>query len=169
MNDAPHDSTDQLFFRGFDNEDFDLVYEEAPLASFRVPAPIGSQVFSPVVATTTPPVDVFTSSTIPIANTSRVEIGSSSSNRMMKIVTIEVPEDGNLLKTSGQADIWLNPLIGLVQKSKLESHSSLRWMNDVVHSSLKINLTGTELMKRIVNTEQLVNDYRKEADNWREQ
>ncbi|XP_009618435.1 GRIP domain-containing protein RUD3-like [Nicotiana tomentosiformis] len=42
-------------------------------------------------------------------------------------------------------------------------------MNDIVHSSLKINLIVTELMKRIVHTEQLVNDYRTEADNLKEQ
>nr|XP_018624730.1 uncharacterized protein LOC108944313 [Nicotiana tomentosiformis] len=165
----PRDSTEQLFSRGFDSEDFGLVSEKAPLASFPVSAPIGSQFSALVVGANAPPVAVFTFSTVPISTTSHVEVGSSSSSRMMKKVTIEVPKDGNLLKKSGQADIWLKLLIGPVEKSKLESHSSLTWMNDIVHSSLKINLIGTELMKRIVHTEQLVNDYRTEADNWKEQ
>nr|XP_009783266.1 PREDICTED: uncharacterized protein LOC104231901 [Nicotiana sylvestris] len=139
MNSAPHVSTDQLF-----------------------------SLFAPVVAATTPPVAVFTSSTVPTA-TILVQVFSSSWNRMMKKFTIEVPENGNLSKKFGQADVWLKPLIGPVEKSKLKSHSSLTWINDIVHSYLKINLIGTELMKRIVNTEQLVNDYHTKADNWREQ
>jgi len=135
---APRNSTEQLFSHGFDSEDFGLVSDEAPLASFPVSVPIGSQFPAPVVAATAPPVAIFTSSTIPIATTSHVEVGSSSSSRMMKKVTIEVPEDGNLLKKSGQADVWLKPLIGPVEKSKLENHDSLTWMNDIVHSSLKV-------------------------------
>nr|XP_033512069.1 uncharacterized protein LOC117276794 [Nicotiana tomentosiformis] len=111
----------------------------------------------------TPPSSV--PSTAPTITTSHVEVGSSSNSRVVKKITIEVPEDGNLLKKYGQADVWLKPLIGPVEKSKLESHSSLTWMNDIVHSSLKINLIGTKMMKRIIYTEQLMNDYHTEADN----
>lgn len=56
----------------------------------------------------------------------------------MKQITIEVPVDGNLLKKSGQAYVWLKPLIGPEEKSKLESHSSLTWINDIVKSSLNV-------------------------------
>ncbi|XP_070015368.1 uncharacterized protein [Nicotiana sylvestris] len=42
-------------------------------------------------------------------------------------------------------------------------------MNDIVHTSLKINLISTDMMKGIVHTEQLMHDYHTEADNWKEQ
>nr|XP_009788008.1 PREDICTED: uncharacterized protein LOC104235878 [Nicotiana sylvestris] len=151
MNALPRDFTDQLFFYGFNSKDFGPVSEELTLAPLPSPVPIRSQSVVPVAAATAPPVATFTSSTVLVSTTSHVEIGTSNSNRVMKKVTIEVPEGGNLLKKSGQVDIWLKPLLGPVKKSKLESHSSLTWMNDIVHSSLKINLIGTELMKRIVH------------------
>ncbi|XP_070026011.1 tropomyosin-2-like [Nicotiana sylvestris] len=87
----------------------------------------------------------------------------------MKQVVIEVPADGNLLRKSGGADVWLKPLIGPIEIAKLESHNSLTWMNDIIQSSLKINLIGTEMMKRVSHTEQLIHEYQVEADNWREQ
>ncbi|XP_070003344.1 tropomyosin-2-like [Nicotiana sylvestris] len=87
----------------------------------------------------------------------------------MKQITIEVPADGNILKKSGQDDVWLKPMIGSVEKSKLESHSSLTWMNDIVQSSLKINHIDKEMMKRVSHIEQLMHDYQIEADNWKEQ
>ncbi|XP_070003313.1 uncharacterized protein [Nicotiana sylvestris] len=114
------------------------------------------------------PQAIMTSSTVPATNVSRTEIGSSSGSRVMKKITIEVPVDVNLLKKSGQADVWLKPLIGPVEKSKLETHSSLTWMNDIVQSSLKINLIGTEMMKRVSRTKQLIHDYQIEANNWKE-
>ncbi|XP_070027933.1 uncharacterized protein [Nicotiana sylvestris] len=166
---APRDSAKPLFSRGFDEENFGFVSEETPLASFPVSVPIESQLPVHTVVSIAPSMAILTSSTVPTATTSHAEIGSSSSSRAMKQVTIEVPADGNLLMTSDQADVWLKPLIGLVEKSKLESHSSLTWMNDIVHSSLKINLIGTEMMKRIIHTEQLMNDYHTDADNWKEQ
>ncbi|XP_070049819.1 uncharacterized protein [Nicotiana tomentosiformis] len=58
---------------------------------------------------------------------------------------------------------------GTVEKKKLEGHNSMALMNDIVHSSLKINLTGTELMKRISWTDQQLIELCTEADNWREQ
>nr|XP_016468024.1 PREDICTED: uncharacterized protein LOC107790587 [Nicotiana tabacum] len=125
----------------------------------------------PVVTATvsSPPQAVMTSSTVPTTTVPRTKIGSSSGSGEMKQITIEVPADGNLLKKSGQADVWLKPLIGPVEKFKLESHSSLTWMNDIVQSSLKINLIGTEMMKRVSHTEQLMLDYQIEPDNWKEQ
>nr|XP_033511460.1 uncharacterized protein LOC117276223 [Nicotiana tomentosiformis] len=42
-------------------------------------------------------------------------------------------------------------------------------MNDIVPSSLKINLIGTELMKRVVHADQKFIDYHIEADNWKGQ
>nr|XP_009796639.1 PREDICTED: uncharacterized protein LOC104243181 [Nicotiana sylvestris] len=121
-----------------------------------------------------PPQAVFTTSivppsTIPPPPTHRAEVGSSSRSGAMRQVIIEVPTEGNLLRKSGQANVWLKPLIGLVVKAKLESHSSLTLMNDIVHASLKANLIGTEMMKRVTLSEQLVHDYQLEAYNWKEQ
>ncbi|XP_070048929.1 tropomyosin-2-like [Nicotiana tomentosiformis] len=73
----------------------------------------------------------------------------------MKRVIIEVPEGGNLLRKSGQADMWLKPLLGPVEKKKLEGHNSLTLMNDIVHSFLKMDQQVIEL--------------RTEVDNWKEQ
>ncbi|XP_070019918.1 uncharacterized protein [Nicotiana sylvestris] len=67
----------------------------------------------------------------------------------MRRVTIEVPADSNLLSKSGQADVWLEPLIGPIEKAKLESHSSLTLMNDIVHATLKANLIDIEMISRI--------------------
>nr|XP_009761665.1 PREDICTED: uncharacterized protein LOC104213816 [Nicotiana sylvestris] len=140
MNVAPRDSTDQLFSLGFDNEDFGLVYEEAPLVSFPMSVPIDSQVSAHVIAAIAPPMAVFTFSTVPIDTTSRVEVGSSSSNRIMKEDTIEVSKDGNILKKSGQVNVLLKPVIPQLR--------SLSW-------KATINLIGTEIRKRIIHTEQL--------------
>ncbi|XP_070017884.1 uncharacterized protein [Nicotiana sylvestris] len=166
---AARDSTEHLFSRGFDNEGFDLVSEEVPLASFPVSVPMEHHLPVLTAAFSTPSQAIMTSSTVPAINISRTEIGSLSGSKVMNQITIEVPTDGNLLKKSGQADVWLEPLIGPVEKSKLESHSSLTLMNDIVQSSLKINLIGTEIMKRVFHTEQLMHDYQIEADNWKEQ
>nr|XP_009801040.1 PREDICTED: uncharacterized protein LOC104246843 [Nicotiana sylvestris] len=166
---AARDSDEQLFSRRFDSEGFDLVSDEVPLASFPVSVPIERSLPIFTVVVSAPPQAIMTSSTVPATNISRTEVGSSSASRVMKQITIKVPADGNLLKKSGQADIWLKPLIGPVEKSKLESHSSLTWMNDIVQSSLKINLIGTEKMNRVSHTEQLMHDYQIEADNWKEQ
>jgi len=138
MNIPPCDSTDKLFTRGFDNEAFGPVSEELPLAYLPVSVLVRSQAPLPEVASTAPPVTASTFSTIPVATTSHTEVGPSSSNKAMKKIIIEVPESGNLLKKSGQANVWLKPLLGPVEKAKLESHGSLTWMNDIVHSSLKV-------------------------------
>nr|XP_009798598.1 PREDICTED: uncharacterized protein LOC104244799 [Nicotiana sylvestris] len=162
-------SDEHLFSRGFDSENLDLVSDEVHLAFYTVSAPMERSLLVFTTIVSAPPQAVMTSSTIPITIISHTEIGSSSESRAMKQIIIEVPANGNLLKKSGQADVWLKPLIGPVEKSKLESHSSLTWMNDIVQSSLKINLIGTEMIKRVSHMEQLMHDYQVEADNWKEQ
>ncbi|XP_070010261.1 uncharacterized protein [Nicotiana sylvestris] len=87
----------------------------------------------------------------------------------MRRVTIEIPAENSLLRKSGQADIWLEPLIGPIEKAKLESHSSLTLMNDIVHATLKANLIGTELMKRIAPLEKTARDSQLEETNWKGQ
>ncbi|XP_070026155.1 uncharacterized protein [Nicotiana sylvestris] len=97
------------------------------------------------------------------------EVGSSSRSGAMRRVTIEVSTEVNLLRKSSQACVWLKPLIGPVERAKLDSHNSMTLMNDIVHASLKVNLIGTEMMKRVTLLEQLVCDYQVEADSWKEQ
>nr|XP_016442401.1 PREDICTED: uncharacterized protein LOC107767818 [Nicotiana tabacum] len=135
---AARGSDEHLFSRGFDSENLDLVSDEVHLAFYTVSAPVERSLLVFTTIVSAPPQAVMTSSTIPITIISHTEIGSSSESRAMKQIIIEVPANGNLLKKSGQADVWLKPLIGPVEKSKLESHSSLTWMNDIVQSSLKV-------------------------------
>ncbi|XP_019229398.1 PREDICTED: uncharacterized protein LOC109210436 [Nicotiana attenuata] len=156
-----------------------MVSDEAPLASFATSVPMTPSL--PIMAVSVPPQAVFTTSTVPPSTIASIvppstippppvhhtEVGSSSGNIVMKQVTIEVPAEGNLLSKSGQADVWLKPLIGPVEKAKLESHSSLTLMNDIVHASLKVNLIGTKMMKRVTLLEQLMRDYQMEVDNWK--
>ncbi|XP_070009840.1 uncharacterized protein [Nicotiana sylvestris] len=175
IDDAPvaaHDSVEQLFDRGFCSEILGPVSDEAPLASFSLPVPVTPTL--PIMAASVPPQAVFTTSTVPPSTippppTHCAEVGSSSRSGSMSQVIIEVPAEGNLLRKSGQADVWLKPLIDPVERAKLESHSSLTLMNDIVHASLKANLIGTEVMKRVTLSEQLVRDYQLEAYNWKEQ
>nr|XP_009798210.1 PREDICTED: uncharacterized protein LOC104244477 [Nicotiana sylvestris] len=101
----------------------------------------------------------------------------------MRSVTLEVPANHSLLRKTGRADVWLEPLIGDIEKKKMESHSCLTLMNDVVHSTLKANLIGTELMGRISLLERRARESEKtiheaeeiargaqlEATNWKEQ
>ncbi|XP_070014641.1 uncharacterized protein [Nicotiana sylvestris] len=87
----------------------------------------------------------------------------------MRRVTIEVLADSSLLSKSGQADVWLEPLIGPIEKSKLESHSSLTLMNDIMHATLKANLIGTKMMNKIPLLEKVAHDSQLEAINWKEQ
>ncbi|XP_070020411.1 uncharacterized protein [Nicotiana sylvestris] len=127
-----------------------------------------------IVTVDAPPQAVLTAftvppSTVPPSIVHHIEIGSSSRGEAMRQVTIEVPVEGNLLRKSGRADVWLKPLIGPVERARLDGHSSLTLMNDIVQSSLKINLIGTEMMKRVSLSEQLMQDYQVEADNWKEQ
>lgn len=56
----------------------------------------------------------------------------------MKQILIEFPDNGNLLKKSGRAAVWLKLLIGPVEMEKLESHNSITLMNDIIHSALKV-------------------------------
>nr|XP_016511801.1 PREDICTED: myosin heavy chain, fast skeletal muscle-like [Nicotiana tabacum] len=101
----------------------------------------------------------------------------------MRSVTLEVPANHSLLRKIGRADVWLEPLIGDIEKKKMESHSCLTLMNDVVHSTLKANLISTELMRRISSLERKARESEKsvheaeeiargaqlEATNWKEQ
>ncbi|XP_070017348.1 uncharacterized protein [Nicotiana sylvestris] len=101
----------------------------------------------------------------------------------MRSVTLEVPANNSLLRKSGEADDWLRPLIGDIEKKKMDSHSCLTLMNDIVHSTLKANLIGTELMGRISLLEKKARESEKsiheaeeiarggqlEAANWKEQ
>ncbi|XP_070009457.1 golgin IMH1-like [Nicotiana sylvestris] len=81
----------------------------------------------------------------------------------MRRVTIEVPADSSLLRKSVQANVWLEPLIGPIEKAKLESHSSLTLMNDIA------NLIGTEMISTIPLLEKVARDSQLEAINWKEQ
>uniref|UniRef100_A0A1U7VCS0 Uncharacterized protein LOC104215935 n=1 Tax=Nicotiana sylvestris TaxID=4096 RepID=A0A1U7VCS0_NICSY len=102
----------------------------------------------------------------------------------MRSVTLEVPANHSLLRKTNRADVWLEPLIGDIEKKKkMESHSCLTLMNDVVHSTLKVNLISTELMRRISLLERKARESEKsvheaeeiargaqlEATNWKEQ
>ncbi|XP_070021954.1 uncharacterized protein [Nicotiana sylvestris] len=169
---AAHDSAEQLFIRGFGSEGLGPVLDEVPLASFSTPVSVTHPL--PVSIVSVPPHTIFTTfsippSIIPPPNIHRTEVGSSSRSDAMRRVVIEVPAEGSLLRKSGQADVWLEPLIGPIEKAKLESHSSLTLMNDIVHATLKANLIGTEMMKRFAHSHQLVHDSQLEACNWREQ
>ncbi|XP_070021209.1 uncharacterized protein [Nicotiana sylvestris] len=141
---AAHGSVEQLFNRGFGGENLGLISDEAPLASFSTLVP------AIMTASTIPP------STTPPSTTPYIEVGFSSRSGAMRQVTIEVPAEGNLLRKSGQADVWLKPLIGPVERAKIDSHSFVTLMNDIVHASLKVNLIGMEMMKRVTLSEQLV-------------
>ncbi|XP_070029024.1 uncharacterized protein [Nicotiana sylvestris] len=104
----------------------------------------------PISAVSIPPQTVFTTSivppsTIPPPIIPRAEVGSTSRSSAMRQVIIEVPAEGNLLMKSGQEDVWLKPLNGPIEKAKLESHSSLTLMNDIVHAYLKVRALTTEL------------------------
>ncbi|XP_070014537.1 uncharacterized protein [Nicotiana sylvestris] len=133
----------------------------------------------PISAVSVPPQTVFTISTVPAFTVPpstipppiihRAEVGFSSRSGAIRQVIIEVPAEGNLLRKSGQANVWLKPLSGPIERAKLESHRSLTLMNDIVHASLKANLIGTEMMKRVALSEQLVRDSQLEACNWKEQ
>nr|XP_016462621.1 PREDICTED: uncharacterized protein LOC107785763 [Nicotiana tabacum] len=130
---ATHDSTEQLFVRGFDSESLGPVSDEAPLASFSIYAPVIPSLLVMTVATAAPPPQaVLTPSTVPPTTVQQTEVGSSSGSGAMKQVIIEVPADGNLLGKSGGVDVWLKPLIGPIERDKLESHNSLTWMNDII-------------------------------------
>uniref|UniRef100_A0A1U7VGS3 Uncharacterized protein LOC104217095 n=1 Tax=Nicotiana sylvestris TaxID=4096 RepID=A0A1U7VGS3_NICSY len=140
-----HDSVEQLFISRFGGEGLGPVLDEAPLASFSTrvsitPSLLISAVSIPsqtVFTTSTVPASTVPPSTIPPPIIHRAEVGSSSRSGAMRQVIIEVPAKGNLLRKLGQADVWLKTLIGPIERAKLESHSSLTLMNDIVHVSLK--------------------------------
>uniref|UniRef100_A0A1U7VCW8 Uncharacterized protein LOC104215960 n=1 Tax=Nicotiana sylvestris TaxID=4096 RepID=A0A1U7VCW8_NICSY len=122
-------------------------------------------------------------STAPLPSVHHTETGSSSGSMTMRSVTLEVPANHSLLKKTGRADVWFEPLIGDIEKKKMERRSCVTLMNDVVHSTLKANLIGTELMGRISLLERKARESEKtvheaeeiargaqlEATNWKEQ
>lgn len=71
----------------------------------------------------------------------RDEAGPSNKGRM-KQVLIEVPEGINLLKKPDRAAVWLKPLIGALEREKLDSLSSITIMNDVIHFTFKVYLSS---------------------------
>ncbi|XP_075101023.1 uncharacterized protein LOC107781373 isoform X4 [Nicotiana tabacum] len=207
-----NESIQHLFDSGFGSGELGPVFDEAPLSSFvpissiplpavsiSLPAlttsvclPISTAPISvPLAASTAPasaPVLVSTSfpsipSAAPLPSVHHTETGSSSGNMTMRSVTLEVPANHSLLRKTGRADVWLEPLIGDIEKKKMESHSCLTLMNDVVHSTLKANLISTELMRRISLLERKAREFEKsvheaeeiargaqlEATNWKEQ
>nr|XP_009796022.1 PREDICTED: uncharacterized protein LOC104242654 [Nicotiana sylvestris] len=163
-----------------------------PVLTTSVLLPVSTAPISvPLAVSTAPasaPVLVSTSfpsipSTAPLPSVHHTETGSSSGSMTMRSVTLEVPANHSLLRKTGRADVWLEPLIGDIEKKKMESHSCLTLMNDVVHSTLKANLIGTELMGRISLLERRARESEKtiheaeeiargaqlEATNWKEQ
>uniref|UniRef100_A0A1S4AI36 Myosin-6-like n=1 Tax=Nicotiana tabacum TaxID=4097 RepID=A0A1S4AI36_TOBAC len=77
------------------------------------------------------------------------EAGSSSRTMAMRSVTLEVPANHSLLRKIGRVDVWLEPLIGDIEKKKMESHSCLTLTNDIANLIAR----GAQL----------------EASNWKEQ
>nr|XP_016476181.1 PREDICTED: uncharacterized protein LOC107797774 [Nicotiana tabacum] len=207
-----NESIRRLFVSGFESGEFGPVLDETPLSSSipissipsipltttSISLPILSTLVSlpvlvPISAPTVPALTptapiVFTSSTtppsiVPPPSVQHTEAGSSSRGMAMRSVTLEVPANHSLLRKTGGADVWLEPLIGDIEKKKMESHSCLTLMNDIVHSTLKANLIGTELMGRISTLEKkdresakaisearrIAKETQLEAANWKEQ
>ncbi|XP_075107764.1 uncharacterized protein LOC142180278 [Nicotiana tabacum] len=177
-----NESIRRLFVSGFESGEFGPVLDETPLSSSihisSIPSipltttsislpilstPVSLPVLVPISAPTVPALTpttpiVFTSSTtppsiVPPPYVQHTETGSSSRGMAMRSVTLEVPANHSLFRKTGGADVWLEPLIGDIEKKKMESHSCLTLMNDIVHSTLKANLIGTELMGRIFTLE----------------
>ncbi|XP_070009637.1 uncharacterized protein [Nicotiana sylvestris] len=137
---AAHDSVEQLFFSGFDGEGLGPVLDEAPLASFSTPVLVTPSL--PISVVSVPPQTVFTTSTVPPS-------------------TIPPP-------IIHHAEVGSSSRSGAM-RAKLERHSSLTLMNDIVHASLKANLIGTEMMKRVDLSKKLLRDSQLEACYWKEQ
>lgn len=65
---------------------------------------------TPVTVFAPPPIPSVATLSTPTSMPSIVEVRSSNSG-VMKQIMIEIPAEGSLLKKSGQADVWLKPLI----------------------------------------------------------
>ena len=161
-----NESIRRLFVSGFESGEFGPVLDETPLSSsilissipltttsISLPilsTPVSLPVLVPISAPTIPALTptthiVFTSSTtppsiVPPPSVQHTEAGSSSRGMAMRSVTLEVPANHSLLRKTGGADVWLEPLIEDIEKKKMESHSCLTLMNDIVHSTLKVLL-----------------------------
>ncbi|XP_019248692.1 PREDICTED: protein WEAK CHLOROPLAST MOVEMENT UNDER BLUE LIGHT 1-like [Nicotiana attenuata] len=178
-----NESTQHLFESG----ELGPVFDEVPLSSF---APISS-IPLPTVSVSLPALTTSVLSPVLIASTS---IPRSTSSVLVPTpttpvkhdygsVTLEIPANQSLLRKSGRADTWLQPLIGEIEKNKMQSHSCYTLMNDIVHSTLKANLIGTELMGRVSTLEKkerestralsearkIAEDALFEAANWKKQ
>nr|XP_016450910.1 PREDICTED: uncharacterized protein LOC107775673 [Nicotiana tabacum] len=135
-----HESTDQLFSSGFDSGDLGPVLDEVPLLTCSSPVPVIPSI--PALVTSVPSSTALTSSPappliIPPPIVHHTEVGSTSKTTAMRSMTIEVPANNSLLRKSGQADVWFEPLIDSIEKEKMNSHSCLTLMNDIVHATLK--------------------------------
>ncbi|XP_070010877.1 flocculation protein FLO11-like [Nicotiana sylvestris] len=181
-----NESIQHLFESGFGSGELGPVFDEAPLSSFvpisSIPLPTVSislpvlttsvllpvstaPIFVPLAVSSTPasaPVLVSTSfpsilSTAPLPSVHHTETGSSSGSMTMRSVTLEVPANHSLLRKTGRADVWFEPLIGDIEKKNMESHSCLTLMNDVVHSTLKSADTPSPALE-VPGTEELLNE-----------
>ncbi|XP_075106345.1 uncharacterized protein LOC142179550 [Nicotiana tabacum] len=117
-----------------------------PLAASTAPAS------APVLVSTSFPSIPSIPSAALLPSVHHTETGSSSGNMTMRSVTLEVLANHSLLRKTNRADVWLEPLIGDIEKKKkMESHSCLTLMNDVVHSTLKVFLPTSFFFKIIFN------------------
>lgn len=114
--DPPPIPIEKLFTQGFEGDEaFGFVSEEPSLATLSM---------SPLAPAAAP----------------RDEFGPSTKSGM-KQVTINVPEGVSLQKKTNWVVVWLNPLTGPLERKKLDSHSLVTLISDIIHSSLKVYLS----------------------------
>lgn len=65
------------------------------------------------------------------------EVGPSNKRKMRQVV-VEVPGGINLQKKLDRTIVWLKTFIGSIERKKLESHSSITLVNDMIHSALVV-------------------------------
>ncbi|XP_070005137.1 flocculation protein FLO11-like [Nicotiana sylvestris] len=90
-----------------------LAVSTAPTSA---PALVSTSFPSIPVSTSSPSIPVSTSSPsipsiAPLPSVHRTETGSSSGSMTMRSVTLEVPANHSLLRKTGRADVWLEPLV----------------------------------------------------------
>lgn len=91
-----------------------------------------------------------TSSTVPSPSIVHSESGPNNRGMAMRKVTLEVPATHSLLRKTGGADGWLEPLIGYVERTKMQSHSCNTLMNDIVHSTLKVTSFNLTIFSSVI-------------------
>lgn len=84
-----------------------------------------------------PPLVTLPMSLVAPASFFQDEVGPSNKGRM-KQVTTEVHEGINLLRKPDRTVVWMKPMISPLERENLESHSSITFMNGVIHSTLKV-------------------------------